>query len=251
MAAVTIGGLLGGRIVYKQLQDGHRSGFEPVLLAACVQARAGETVLEAGTGAGAALLCLGARVPGVRGVGVEHEAALVALATENFRINGLNEMSALQADATALPFPSQSFDHVLANPPWFGMADTASPDAKRDRAHRATPDLLRRWIGELARVVRPKGSVSLILPAASFAAAAAELRAQKCGGVTLLPLWPRAGLAAKMAILAATKASRAADVILPGLVLHNEHGITPAAQAILRDGGLLIASAIVPRYSPR
>ncbi len=240
MAGVTEGGLLGNRLIYKQLQDGHRSGFEPVLLAACVPAQAGETVLEVGTGAGSALLCLGARVPGVRGVGVEREAALVELAAENFRINNLHDFSAIQGNAAALPFASQSFAHVLANPPWFNVAGTASPDAKRDSAHRATPDLLAVWIAELGRVVRPKGSICLILPAASFAVAASQLRASKCGGISLIPLWPRAGQAAKMVILTATKASRAADKVHPGLVLHDDQGITPQAQAILRDGAALI-----------
>jgi tRNA1Val (adenine37-N6)-methyltransferase len=239
MAAVTEGGLLGNRLIYKQLQDGHRSGFEPVLLAACVKARAGEAVLEVGTGAGAALLCLGARVPGVRGTGVEREAALVELANENFKINSLHGISVVQGDATALPFASQSFDHVLANPPWFGVANTASPDAKRDLAHRATPELLSAWIAELGRVVRPKGSVSLILPATSFAGAAAALRAQKCGGISLLPLWPRVNTAAKMVIITATKAGRSGDKVLPGLVLHDGQNITQAAQAILRDGAPL------------
>lgn len=239
MAAVTEGGLLGNRLIYKQLQEGHRSGFEPVLLAACVRARPGETVLEAGTGAGAALLCLGARVPGLHGVGVEREAALVGLANENFKINNLHDFSAIQGDATALPFASQSFDHVLANPPWFNMADTASPDSKRDAAHRATPELLEGWIAELGRVVRPKGSISLVLPAASFAEAAAQLRAAKCGGISLIPLWPRVKTAAKMVILTATKASRAPDRVHTGLILHDDQGITPEAQAILRDGGAL------------
>lgn len=239
MAGVTEGGLLGNRLVYKQLADGHRSGFEPVLLAAAVPARPGEAVLESGTGAGAALLCLGARVPGLRGVGVEREAALVKLANENFQINNLAAFSALQADAAALPFPSQSFNHVLANPPWFNAAGTASPDARRDRAHRAGAKLLEHWIAELTRVVRPRGSVTLILPAASFAAAGAALRAQKCGGISLTPLWPHAATSAKMVILSATKASRAADRVHPGLVLHDTQGITPAAQAILRDGAAL------------
>lgn len=235
MAAVTDGGLLGNRMIYRQLAGGHRSGFEPVLLAAAVRAGPGALVLEVGTGAGAALLCLGARVPGVRGVGVERVAPLVALANENFKLNGL-DMAALRADAAALPFAAQSFDHALANPPWFGVADTASPDAARDLARRATPALLGSWLGELGRVVKPRGSLSLILPAAGFAAAAAGLAAAKCGAITLVPLWPRAGAAAKMVIVTAVKASRAAAAVHPGLVLHDEQGITAAAQEILRGG---------------
>ncbi|MDD2705988.1 MAG: SAM-dependent methyltransferase, partial [Acidocella sp.] len=99
---VSTGALLDGLLIYKQLRTGHRSGFEPVLLAACLPAKAGEIVLEAGTGAGAALLCLGARVPGVHGIGVEREAALTRLANENFKINQLNNFMAIQGDAAAL-----------------------------------------------------------------------------------------------------------------------------------------------------
>ncbi|HLB98700.1 MAG TPA: SAM-dependent methyltransferase, partial [Acetobacteraceae bacterium] len=59
---LTEGHLLGGRVRYAQPREGFRSGIEPVMLAAAVPARTGERVLEAGSGAGAALLCLAARV---------------------------------------------------------------------------------------------------------------------------------------------------------------------------------------------
>lgn len=236
---ISTGGLLGGRLIYRQLRGGHRSGFEPVLLAASIPARAGELVLEAGTGAGAALLCLSARVAGVRGIGLERDAALAALAMENFSANHLPSLGALRADATAMPFLPDSFHHVLANPPWFAPDGTPSPDARRDLAHRTSEGLLQGWIGELTRVLRGRGSIGLILPASSFAEAAAALKARHCGGVTLIPLWPRAGQPAKMVILTARKHSKSPDAVHPGLVLHDENGITPAAEAILRGGAAL------------
>lgn len=237
MEETTLGGLFGGRIGYRQLRSGHRTGFEPVLLAASVPARAGERVLEAGTGAGAALLCLAARVPGVMGIGLERDARLARLAAENFAGNGFGDLFSVRGDATALPFAPRSFDHVLTNPPWFEAASTASPDERRALAHQeAGEGLLERWVAALVDVLRPKGSVTLILPAASFARAAAALAAAQCGGVTLLPLWPRAGVAAKMVVLSARKGSKAPARVMPGLALHDEGGISPAAQAILRDG---------------
>lgn len=233
---ISTGGLLGGRLIYRQLRGGHRSGFEPVLLAATVPAREGELVLEAGTGAGAALLCLGARIAGVQGIGVERDATLARLASENFSANQFPQLHALRADATALPFAPGSFHHVLANPPWFAPNGTPSPDARRDLAHRAADGLLPSWIGELVRVLRGRGSISLVLPAASFAEAAAVLRERHCGAITLIPLWPRAGLAAKMIIITARKHSKSPDAVHPGLILHGEHGITPETEAILRGG---------------
>jgi tRNA1Val (adenine37-N6)-methyltransferase len=195
-------------------------------------------VLEAGTGAGAALLCLAARVKGVRGMGVERGAALAGLAAENFAANGLAEFSVVNGDAAALPFASQSFQHVMANPPWFGVENTASPDPARVLAHHAPQATLAAWVSEMLRVLRDKGTITLALPASAHAEAAALLR-PLCGGITLLPLWPRLGVKAKMILILAQKASRAPDAVLPGLVLHDEDGITKEAETVLREGAAL------------
>ncbi len=238
MDRLSEGTLLGGRVIYRQFTTGHRSGFEPVLLAAAVPARPGELVLEAGTGAGAGLLCLAARVPGLRGYGLELHPAMTALAKENFRINDFSELHAVQGSATAPPFATV-FDHVLANPPWHDAAGTASPDAPRALAHQAKPGLLQRWIAALAQVLKPRGSITLILPAASFAPAAAALAEAGCGGITLLPLWPHHGEPAKQVLITARRGSRQPSAVMPGLTLHEADGITPAAQHILRDGAAL------------
>ena len=59
-------------------------------------------------------------------------------------------------------------------------------------------------------------------------------------GVNILPLWPRAGMAAKRVILQARKGSRAPVGLLAGLALHEADGrYTAAAEAILRDGASL------------
>ena len=60
------------------------------------------------------------------------------------------------------------------------------------------------------------------------------------GGISLLPLWPRAGVAAKRAILRVRKGSGAPFALLPGLVLHRaDGGYTPEAEAVLRRGETL------------
>lgn len=229
------GTLLGGKLAYNQLRHGHRSGFEPVLMAAMITARPGDTVLEAGTGAGAALLCLANRLPLVRGIGIEREPTLAKLAAQNFAENGFGQLAVVTGDVARLPFPAQTFQHVMANPPWFSDHATRPADGLRALAHHAAPMTLDLWIAELLRVLRDKGSITLALPASAYAEAAARLR-PLCGGLTLLPLWPRQGVQAKMILLKAQKASNAPDSVLPGLILHDNQGITPAADAILRDG---------------
>jgi len=235
MSETTEGTLLGGRVKYRQFAKGHRSGFEPVLLAAAVPAKPGDHVLEAGCGAGAALLCLAHRVPGISGIGAEIDSDLVDLANENFRNNGLHGVYAEKSDATRLP-KNPVFDHVMANPPWHNAASTNSPDLSRALAHHAGPEVLAAWTTSLVRSLKPRGTITLILPAAAFAESAACLQTHGCGGISLLPLWPRAGQPAKQIIIFATRGAKSENKILAGLSLHDKSGISPEADAILRDG---------------
>lgn len=84
----TDNGFLGGRLQLLQPRRGYRAGLDPVLLAASVAARPGQAVLELGCGVGTALLCLGARVPGLSLTGVELQPDYAALARRMRRATG-------------------------------------------------------------------------------------------------------------------------------------------------------------------
>ena len=234
---VSAGHLLGGRVVHAQAEDGHRSGIEPVLLAATIIARPGERVLECGSAAGAGLLCLAARLPGVTGLGIERDPALVALATANAAANGFADLRFVAGDV-AMAATLGRFDHAFANPPWHDAAGTVSPDAGRALARRAPAALPEQWVRAMAAALRPRGTISLILPAARLVPWLAACGAAQCGSVTLLPLWPREGRAAKLVILRAVRGGRGPLRLLSGLVLHAPGGgYSAAAEAVLRGGG--------------
>jgi tRNA1Val (adenine37-N6)-methyltransferase len=235
---LTEGHLLGGRIAYAQPKSGFRSGIEPVLLAASVKAAPGERVLEAGTGPGAALLCLAARLPAIHGVGVEQDAALVALAAANIARNRFwPRLQALAGDAAALPFRSQSFDHAIGNPPYHFDAGSPSPDPLRARAKQAGAALLDAWACSLATCLRHRGTLTFILPAAHLTSGLKALTGAGCGSVNLFPLWRRQGEAAKLLLVRGIRGGRGAARVLPGLVLHAAvSGFTPQADDILRGG---------------
>ena len=77
-------------------------GSMPCFMAAACPAAGGETVLEAGCGAGVASLCLLARVKGIAVTGVEADPALAALARENAAANGFGDcFEAVAADVAA------------------------------------------------------------------------------------------------------------------------------------------------------
>lgn len=233
---LTRGHLLGGRVRYTQPAHGFRSGIEPVLLAAAVPARPGERVLEAGSGAGAALLCLAARIPGASGLGVERDPALAALAAENATANGAVRIGFLAAALEVAALPA-AFDHAMANPPYHPAGGTASPDRAREDAKRGSSDLLATWTLVLGRALRRRGTLTFILSAALLPDCLRAMHAARCPAVRILPLWPKAGRPAKLVLVAGRKCSNAPLRLLPGMVLHQPDGrFTAEADAILRDG---------------
>ena len=236
---LTHGHLLGGRVRYAQPAGGYRSGIEPVLLAASVPARPNERVLEGGSGAGAALLCLAARIPGLTGVGVERDPALTALAAANAAANGAAGITFVAAALEAADLTGP-FDHAMANPPYHAPGGTASPNRGREAAKRAQPDLLSAWGHGLGRTLRRHGTLTFILPAAMLTECLHAMHAAQCPTVAIQPLWPKIGRPAKLVLVRGQKLGRSRLRLLPGLVLHQPDGqFTPAADAILRGGAAL------------
>nr|WP_294508155.1 methyltransferase [uncultured Rhodopila sp.] len=235
--ATTDGHLLGGRLLYTQPAAGFRSGIEPVLLAASIPARSGERVLEGGTGAGAALLCLSARVAGVRAAGVEIDGSLARLAAANAAANGFGDIEIIEGaiETAVLPGP---FDHALANPPYHAPHGTESPDASRETAKRGSDALVDAWICWLSAHLRSRGSLTVIVPAGMIPACLAAMARSGSPCAAIYPLWPKAGRPAKLVLLRGIRHGRGLMRLMPGMVLHQPDGsFTQAVQAILREGG--------------
>jgi tRNA1(Val) A37 N6-methylase TrmN6 len=236
--------LLGGRVRLDQTGAGLRATIDPVLLAAAVPARAGESVLEAGTGIGTAALCLLARVAVARVVGVERDPDQAARAAANAALNGWGERFAAIAADLAGPEAGRDlaafgpFDHAMANPPWFEGGTTPRIARRREAKHGG--DALAGWIGVLARALAPRGSLTLVLPPSLLPAALAGFAGAGVGAPVIHPLWPRAGAPARRLILSGRKGRRSPCRILAGLVLHEADGrFTAAAEAVLRHAEAL------------
>lgn len=228
---------LGGRIVVRQLAAGFRSGLDAVMLAAAIPAQAGETVLELGSGAGVAALCLAART-GCSVTGLERDADLAALAAANAAANSMAErVQFLAGDVFALPPDlKRDFAHVMTNPPFHGEEGRASPDAARAAA-KHDDGRLGDWLKAGFRRTASNGTFTAILRADRLGEALAALPHR---GTLVLPLWPREGVEAKRVILQVRKGARRPLGFLPGLILHEADGAnSEAAEAILRHGEAL------------
>lgn len=236
-----------GRLRLLQPIKGYRAATDPVLLAAACPANPGDRVLDMGCGAGAAALCLGARVPGLVLAGLEVQPAYADLARRNADRNG-QTMEVATGDLADMPLPlRRGFDHVIANPPYYHSGGSPSPIAARDRALRVdTP--IADWVAAAARRLDPGGWLTMIFATPCLPEALAAL-APKLGSGEVLPLAPRDGREAPRVILRARKGGRAPLRLLAPFVLHrgpahagDREDYTPAANAVLRDGADLSAA---------
>ncbi len=109
--------------------------------------------------------------------------------------------------------------------------------AAREAAKRAHTGLFANWAASLGALLRPRGTLTLIVPAAALPACLTALEFACCPPAALLPLWPKAEREAKLVLLRGIKHGRGTLKLRPGLVLHAaEGGFTPATEAILRHG---------------
>ncbi|HUI17911.1 MAG TPA: methyltransferase [Alphaproteobacteria bacterium] len=241
---ITEDALLGGRVRLNQLAAGYRVAIDPVLLAAAVPARAGEQVLDVGTGVGAAALCLATRVANCRVAGLELQRSLVRLANDNAKLNRLDDRVVVMEGDLLHPPPRLapgSFDHVMTNPPHLERGrGTVSPSPGRNAANLEGEAQLSTWIAFCLTMVRAQGSISVIHRADRLEAVLAGLY-HKAGEIVVFPLWPMAdGRAARRVIVRARKGVETPTRLAHGLALHRADGrFTEAVEAVLRKGEAL------------
>jgi tRNA1(Val) A37 N6-methylase TrmN6 len=241
---------LGGALQLLQPKSGYRAGIDAVLLAASAPPPGGrqERYLDAGGGVGTVGLCIARRYPDAMSVILEREPILVGLAEENARRNNLAErVSVFSGDILApaselagLGLVAESFDHVLANPPFHVDGQgTPSPEPLRSSAHSIPETDLDQWGRLLARMAAPGGTATLIHKADALGKVIGALSG-RFGGLRILPIYPRAEAPAIRVIVQGIKGSRAPLTLLPGLILHGEgNAFTPLADAIFRSGAAL------------
>lgn len=246
-AALTDDAFLGGKLQILQLESGYRAGLDAVMLAAAVPAGCAR-VLDVGAGVGTAGLCLARRDPKVTLTLLERESALSRIATENVGRNGLadrarvveGDVNISQAELVAAGLEAESFDHVMANPPFHALEKgTLATNQLKAAAHAMPSVSLDRWARFMARMAQPGGGITLIHKTEALKRLLVALDG-RFGALKILALHPREGAPAHRVIVQGIKGSRAAPVLLPGFVLHGAgNAFTAEAQAILRDGAPL------------
>lgn len=222
-----------------QTHDGLRASMDSVLLAALVQAKKGERLLDMGCGTGAVGLCVNDRLKDRELMisGIDHQEKMILLAEQNARANGLcNRCWYITADVTDRGvFDRESFDHIVMNPPYYDPGKRLqSPDPARETAF--STDDLSQWIGSALHWVRQGGSLSMIYPASGLSDSL-SLVTKGFGAIEILPVYSKPQDPAIRVILRMIRNRKTPLVLHPPIVMCNPDGSqSDQAIAILRDG---------------
>lgn len=230
---------LGGRLHIYQPRKGYRAGTDPVMLAASVDAKAGQSVLELGCGVGTAALCLHARIPGLTLTGVEVQPSYATLAERNVTA-AQAKMTVVCADLRRLPADLRQlrFDHVMMNPPYFDRdKGHASTDTGRDIALGGeTP--LADWLDIGIRRLAPKGYLTIIQKMDRLPEVIAALSG-RLGSVVVRPIAPRPDAPANLFLLQARQEGRAPFQMSAPVIMHADDGYSAEVEDVLRNGAKL------------
>jgi tRNA1Val (adenine37-N6)-methyltransferase len=232
---------LGGAVTVVQPAHGYRAGMDAVLLAASLSARDGESLAEAGCGAGAALLCAAHRLPACSFAGFERDTDALGFARLGVAANDMaGRVDVLAQDiADRLPEMENRFDQSFSNPPFFQPGAVRPPAEGKRHAYLAeTP--LKAWLLFLHHITKPGGRITLIHRAAALGDLL-ELLGPRTGEIEILPIRPAPGSPAGRVLVRARKGLRRGPVTLyEGLTLHDVAGGPASARAAeaLRGGAL-------------
>lgn len=240
-----------GRFHLVQPQRGHRAGMDGLVLAAAVPDGFSGQVTDLGAGSGVAALAVLSRCPGARAVLTEREPEMAQAARLTVEHPSNTEFAAranvieadvelvgkARADAGLL---DRSADFVLMNPPFNAQDDRATSDDLRRSAHVLHDGLLAAWVRSATAIAKPGAGVAIIARPQSLPELLTLLE-RRAGGVTIVPIHPKADEPAIRILLRGWKGSRAAMSLQPPLVLHEgpTNQLTERAEAIINGRAAL------------
>ena len=233
-------GILNRRYHLYQPKQGYRFGTDAIMLAAALAPHYGTRIADFGAGAGAVSVAAAHFLPQAHITAIEKDEVMTGCLAHNIALNNLNErVRALNDDITSLPsMLDDSFDCVVANPPFHHPSGTRARNQRRALAHHGDEANLQDWIAAGLRLLKPKGYLVMIVRTDRTDDVMLALTQHKAGGINLQPLWPYSSSPAIRVIITAQKDTKAPFGVLQGLVIHHPDGaLTARASQILTGEG--------------
>tara|TARA_B100000497_G_C7689231_1_gene418544 strand:- start:51 stop:800 length:750 start_codon:yes stop_codon:yes gene_type:complete len=235
---------LGGGIKIWQPKKGYRAGIDPILLAASVNISEGQNVLDLGCGVGTASFAIGYRVKNVELYGVEIQKAHAELADLNSKENGIDlKLECSDILDLSSNITSKSFDHVIANPPYFDRKFSVRGINLSKEKSLADTCPIAEWLKVAAKRVKPKGFVHFIVRSDRLLEMFSYMP-KSLGSLVITPIISRKDNNAKLTILHAKKNGRAGFIISSPIILYpaknsSVEKYNPEIDQVLRHGASL------------
>lgn len=226
-----------GRIKVRQNAGGYRFSIDAVLLAAGIQPRPGDHVLDLGTGCGIIPLILAYRHKDITITGVEIQEELAELAKDNIARNRLSDrvrvfcgnMIDLPVDPVAGPV-----DWVLSNPPYRKTGSgRLNPNQQRAIARHEILVNLPQLMAVACRMLRTAGKFAMVYSAERLTDCLTQMRGHGIEPKGLRMIHSRADTEAKLVLVQGTKGVRPGLTVGAPLIIYDDKGeYTPEVDAI-------------------
>jgi tRNA1Val (adenine37-N6)-methyltransferase len=165
----TVDRIFGGRVSVIQRRGGYRLSLDTLLLTAFVLPRAGEKVIDLGSGSGVVPLALATFYPGVECVGLEFQQPMLERARRGLRLNRVQDrVSFLSGNVRDVPrtFGAAGFDVVTSNPPYRRLSSgRPNPDTERYVARHEIEASINDFVGAAAHLLGRRGRMCIVYPA--------------------------------------------------------------------------------------
>lgn len=251
--------VLNKRLKLMHTAQGFKTSIDSVLLAAACPAKVGDQLLDLGCGVGGAGLSVLTRVDGVHLTGVEIQEDHAELAKSNAVGNRFQKQCAFVVADIRDYKNENAFDHVICNPPYleagahlrspskekatamgglpalssFGLTG-GSHHGKKDPSVKPKDDMtVKDWIDCAHDCLKSNGTLTMIHRADKIDKIIQGI-GKRFGAVEIIPLWPKAGEAAKRVIVRVVKHRKSPTTLHAGLILHRDDEYTDEANQILR-----------------
>lgn len=229
-------GATGLRII--QPRRGFRFTLDPLLLAAKVQLKPGERVVDLGTGTGIIPLLLAQRYPESEVVGIERQSEYVAQARRSVTLNRLEQrISIIQEDLRHCRERNlcQAFDVVVTNPPYRRPGTgRLAPDVSRAAARHEIHGTLDDFLESAGFFLKSGGRFYTIFLAERLPELLALMRSRRIEPKHLRCVQSRSDENAGLVLVEGRRNGRPGLVIAPPLILYEG---TEYSREVLRITG--------------
>jgi tRNA1Val (adenine37-N6)-methyltransferase len=216
----SIDDFMDGRLNLIQSKEGYRFSIDAILLSEFVTIKPQDLVVDLGTGCGIIPLVLLLTRPVGYALGLEIQPDLANQAARNALLNGFHhKMGVILGDIKHPSLAPSSVDVVICNPPYRPRdSGRINPDPQRAVARHEIRVSLNDILNAASRLLRTKGRLAMIYPAARLADLLVRMRGFSLEPKRVRIVHPGLQSEAKLALVEASLGGRGGLKILPPLI---------------------------------